>query len=80
MALSMYRWAEALKMIPMLGPVDQGEEENLMANWKCANCGYEMEADKPPEKCPSCKESCEFLDNSCYTPDCAGSTKDPRIG
>ncbi|MBT8339866.1 MAG: hypothetical protein HKP58_03510 [Desulfatitalea sp.] len=50
-----------------------------MANWKCGNCGYELEADRPPEKCPSCKESCEFLDNTCYTPDCAGGGTDPRI-
>jgi rubredoxin len=51
-----------------------------MTNWKCGNCGYEMEADAPPETCPSCKEKCEFLDNSCYTPDCDAVGKDPRIG
>ena len=27
-----------------------------MANWKCGNCGYMLEADTPPEKCPSCKK------------------------
>ncbi|MEJ2039494.1 MAG: hypothetical protein P8X55_11220 [Desulfosarcinaceae bacterium] len=51
-----------------------------MANWKCSNCGYEMEAEAPPDACPSCKQKCEFLDNSCYTPDCADTGKDPRIG
>jgi rubrerythrin len=50
-----------------------------MANWKCGNCGYELETDKPPEKCPSCKESCECLDNTCYTPDCQYDGKDDRI-
>jgi rubredoxin len=50
-----------------------------MASWKCGNCGYEFEAPAPPAVCPSCKQKCEFLDNSCYTPDCAGGGKDPRI-
>ena len=50
-----------------------------MPSWKCGNCGYELEAEKPPETCPSCKEKCEFLDNSCYTPDCVPGGKDPRI-
>ncbi|WP_369688345.1 rubredoxin-like domain-containing protein [Desulfatitalea tepidiphila] len=52
---------------------------DCMAKWKCGNCGYELEAERPPERCPSCKQSCEFLDNTCYTPDCAVSGKDPRI-
>lgn len=51
-----------------------------MPSWKCGNCGYTFEADAPPEKCPSCKEKCEFLDNSCYTPDCQAEGMDPRIG
>jgi rubredoxin len=50
-----------------------------MASWKCSNCGYEMEADAPPEQCPSCKEKCHFLDNTCYTPDCADRGTDQRI-
>jgi rubredoxin len=50
-----------------------------MTSWKCGNCGYEMEAKQPPETCPSCKQKCEFLDNSCYTPDCAQTGKDQRI-
>lgn len=42
-----------------------------MANkWKCGNCGYELEADTPPEVCPSCNKKCEFIDNNCYTPEC----------
>jgi rubredoxin len=27
---------------------------------------------QPPETCPSCKKKCEFVDVSCYTPDCGG--------
>jgi rubredoxin len=51
-----------------------------MASWKCGNCGYTFEADAPPDTCPSCKEKCEFLDNSCYTPDCQTEGVDTRIG
>jgi rubredoxin len=50
-----------------------------MSSWKCANCGYTFEAETPPDQCPSCKEKCEFLDNSCYTPDCTAEGMDPRI-
>ena len=51
-----------------------------MTSWKCQICGYTFTADAPPEKCPSCKEKCEFVDNSCYTPDCTGDGMDKRIG
>lgn len=51
-----------------------------MNSWKCGNCGYTLEADVPPDECPSCKEKCEFLNNTCYTPDCDGEGIDKRIG
>ncbi|WP_197281948.1 rubredoxin-like domain-containing protein [Dethiosulfatarculus sandiegensis] len=47
--------------------------------WKCSNCGYTFSAEKPPEKCPACQVKCEFLDVSCYTPDCQGQPGDPRL-
>lgn len=50
-----------------------------MVSWICSQCGYNKEADTPPEKCPSCKSECSFVDNSCYTPDCAGKPNDPQI-
>ena len=50
-----------------------------MTSWKCSNCGYALEVDVPPDQCPSCKEKCEFLDNTCYTPDCEFEGKDKRI-
>jgi rubredoxin len=50
-----------------------------MPSWKCHNCGYTFDADKPPDTCPSCKEKCEFLDNTCYTPDCQAEGMDKRI-
>ena len=40
-----------------------------MANrWRCGNCGYRLDADKPPEYCPSCKEACDFIDDNRYVP------------
>ena len=50
-----------------------------MPNWKCHNCGYTFETEKPPDTCPSCKEKCEFLDVTCYTPDCQVEGADHRI-
>lgn len=47
--------------------------------WKCQKCGYRMETDNPPEVCPGCKEKCEFVDITCYTPDCTGEKVDDRI-
>ncbi|MDY7030610.1 MAG: hypothetical protein SVY10_01710 [Thermodesulfobacteriota bacterium] len=40
--------------------------------WKCSNCSYTLDKEAPPEKCPSCKEKCAFIDVSCYTPECGG--------
>ena len=56
-----------------------------MVNWKCDNCGhtFESDADKLPEKCPSCQQKCTFLNITCYTPECQipqGTGIDPRIG
>jgi rubredoxin len=52
---------------------------DTMPSWKCSNCGYTFEANSHPDQCPSCKQKCEFLDNTCYTPDCAAQGVDPRI-
>lgn len=47
--------------------------------WKCTKCGYTYTAQKPEETCPACKEKCEFVDVSCYTPDCSGPGTDDRL-
>lgn len=48
--------------------------------WKCSNCGYTITAAGPPEECPECKEKCDFLNVTCYTPECGGPGKiDPRF-
>lgn len=47
--------------------------------WKCALCGYTIKREAPPEKCPSCEKTCEFLNVTCYTPDCASRQIDKRL-
>ena len=52
-------------------------------SWKCSKCGYTFEekAENPPPKaCPSCKETCEFVNVTCYVPECGLQGKDPRLG
>lgn len=44
-----------------------------MAVWKCNKCGNTVETSAPPETCPSCRDKCEFIDVSCYIPDCGGA-------
>lgn len=40
--------------------------------WKCAKCGFMVTAATPPDVCPECGEKCDFLNVSCYTPECGG--------
>ncbi|HLD36606.1 MAG TPA: hypothetical protein VJC37_07770 [Planctomycetota bacterium] len=48
--------------------------------WKCSHCQYLLEADKPPEECPSCHNKCAFTDATCYTPECGGEDNiDPKL-
>jgi rubrerythrin len=47
--------------------------------WKCSKCGFTVETDAPPEKCPGCKEKCEFLNVTCYIPECGLTGSDPRL-
>ena len=51
----------------------------METKWKCQNCGYSFAAQAPPDQCPSCKEKCEFVDVTCYTPDCQYDGTDKRI-
>ena len=47
--------------------------------WKCGGCGYTMQAEMPPDLCPSCNEKCEFKDVTCYAPECGFKGIDPRL-
>lgn len=47
--------------------------------WKCKNCGNTIQITLPPEECPACHEKCEFLNVTCYTPECGFTGIDPRL-
>jgi rubrerythrin len=47
--------------------------------WKCTKCGYTLTEAKPPEVCPECKQTCEFKNVTCYTPECGIGNIDPRL-
>jgi len=48
--------------------------------WKCSNRGYIITAGAPPDTCPSCGQKCNFLNVTCYTPECGGPGNiDPRL-
>ncbi len=40
--------------------------------WKCEKCWFLVTATKPPEVCPKCGERCDFIDVTCYLPECGG--------
>jgi rubredoxin len=50
-----------------------------MPEWKCSKCGYQFKADAPPETCPSCGLKCEFVNVTCYIPECGDKGVDPRL-
>ncbi len=50
-----------------------------MEEWKCEKCGYVLKTDKPPDVCPSCKEKCQFINVTCYIPDCGETGSDKRL-
>ena len=48
--------------------------------WKCSKCGFLITAATPPRVCTSCGETCDFLNVTCYTPECGGPGHiDPRL-
>jgi rubredoxin len=48
--------------------------------WKCARCRFLFTASVPPDDCPQCGEKCNFLNVTCYTPECGGPDNiDPRL-
>jgi rubredoxin len=55
------------------------KEVGKLNDWKCSKCGYTLKADTPPETCPQCKEKCEFVNVTCYIPECGFSGSDDRL-
>jgi NAD-dependent dihydropyrimidine dehydrogenase PreA subunit len=49
----------------------------MVNRWRCANCGYRLEADVPPERCPGCREACDFIDDNRYVPVGEGGPEGP---
>jgi desulfoferrodoxin-like iron-binding protein len=47
--------------------------------WKCSNCKYVLQGAQPPETCPSCQQNCQFVDVTCYIPECGFSGPDNRL-
>jgi rubredoxin len=47
--------------------------------WKCSNCGYTLKVEAPPNQCPSCNQKCEFLNITCYIPECESTGSDQRL-
>jgi rubrerythrin len=47
--------------------------------WKCSNCGNTIQAPAPPQTCPVCSRKCEFLNVTCYQPDCGFTGMDKRL-
>jgi rubredoxin len=47
--------------------------------WKCANCQYVLQTEQPPEVCPSCQQNCQFVDVTCYIPECGFTGPDGRL-
>ncbi len=63
-------------------PVAAGEEKKggELNHWKCGKCKYTFTAASLPEQCPVCDEKCDFLNITCYTPECGGPGNiDPRL-
>jgi len=59
--------------------MNKSSEVNSKLEWKCSKCGYLTSAEAPPEMCPFCKENCDFLNVTCYTPDCQCRGRDYRL-
>ena len=47
--------------------------------WKCSNCGNTIQGERPPQECPVCRQQCQFINVTCYTPDCGFTGLDQRL-
>jgi rubrerythrin len=51
-----------------------------LSYWKCAECGFLLTAPSPPNTCPECGKNADFLNVTCYIPECGGPGHiDPRL-
>jgi rubrerythrin len=63
------------------GEKSMAENKPLLPDtfWKCSNCGNTIQIEKPPQECPACRQQCQFLNVTCYTPDCGFTGIDQRL-
>lgn len=47
-------------------------DQNL-TYWKCRQCRLLLTTAAPPDICPTCSVKCQFVDVTCYAPECGGS-------
>ncbi len=47
--------------------------------WSCSRCHYVLQAATPPAVCPACNERCQFVDVTCYIPECGFTGIDDRL-
>ena len=47
--------------------------------WKCSHCGNTVVQLAPPQTCPVCRQKCEFLNVTCYQPECGFTGMDNRL-
>ena len=61
---------------------NEGQKTGQPANapyWSCTGCHYVLQALQPPDVCPSCGQACQFVDVSCYIPECGFTGVDSRL-
>jgi HEAT repeat protein/rubredoxin len=68
------QWAEEA-----IEKIKEGGEIMTENEWKCSNCGYTLKTEAPPDQCPSCNQKCEFLNITCYIPECDATGSDQRL-
>ncbi len=67
---------------PMQKKMERKAEEKVPANapyWSCSNCHYVIQTVSPPDVCPACGKNCQFIDVSCYIPECGFTGIDSRL-
>jgi len=50
-----------------------------MTHWMCTNCGYYFQGVSPPNRCPSCEQSCAFNNVTNYLPEGGGGKIDQMV-
>lgn len=68
------------KTTPPRAQAASPKTDSAQTHWKCGKCKFMFTAPSLPEQCPECGEKCDFLNITCYTPECGGPGNiDPRL-